>query len=481
MRTGSRKACCILLTVSALLTSCGILREVAEGLDEICSHETLRVTSDQVYSDEPARLCSRDSGECTSLAQALNTASLCATGQAVSLVADATYRMDRPITPHPSLRTKYTRVTREAGPTGLPVVDNTLTVLGNGAKIIREIDDSGELEEFASPFRFFYVEPAGSLTLSNLTLENGLVYIRGEGTSFPMLPGGITSRISGGAINNRGELSLLNVQLQGNRVFNPVLPADADFRYYAFDGGAVFNSGSLSMSGGRVHNNFSRRGSSINNTGTAQFQAVSFRGGFRAALINRRSGALSIHRSTIESAVWNYGDLQVTESLSRSLVGAYAGTAVIRNSTINEHYASVVCSGSSQLMLDSATIYGTRILESEIEIREGYGLKLEDECTVTLMNSVIAASENQDCSIPPSESITVNTSGTNMDSDGSCPGFTTVDSQLGALQDNGGPTLTRMPASTSPLVNAGGDDCPRRDQRLRPRTDGACDVGAVER
>ena len=68
-----------------------------------------------------------------------------------------------------------------------------------------------------------------------------------------------------------------------------------------------------------------------------------------------------------------------------------------------------------------------------------------------------------------------------MDSDGSCPGFTTVDSQLGALQDNGGPTLTRMPAATSPLVNAGGDDCPSRDQRLRPRTDGACDVGAVER
>lgn len=478
MRTGCCKACFSLLLVSTLLASCGIFRDVVEGLGEICSHETLRVTSDQVYSDEPARLCGRDSGECTSLAQALNTASLCATGQAVSLVADATYRMDRPITPHPSLRRKFTRVTREAGPIGLPVVDNTLTVRGNGAKIIREIDDSGELGEFASPFRFFYVEPEGNLTLGNLTLQNGLVYIRGEGTSFPLPPGGNLNRISGGAIHNRGELNLFDVQLLGNRVRSPLLPAGADFRYYAFYGGGVFNVGSLSMSGGRFYNNFAfRSGDSLYNTGSAQFDTVNFGG--VGALKNERRGALSIHRSTMGTAIWNDGNLWVMESLSHSVIAVYAGTGTIRNSTINQPYASAVCKGSSQLTLDSVTIYGTRVLEPES--REGYGLKLEDECTVTLMNTVIAASENQDCSIPSSESITVTILGTNMDSDGSCPGFTTVDSQLGALQDNGGPTLTRMPAPTSPLVNAGGDECPPRDQRLRPRIDGACDVGAVER
>ncbi|MDX1553401.1 MAG: choice-of-anchor Q domain-containing protein [Marinobacter sp.] len=488
MRIGSRTACFLLLGVSTLLGACGIIRDITEELGGICTPDTLRVTSDQVFSDDPARLCSRDSGECTSLAQALNTASLCATGQTVSLVADATYRMGRPITPHPSLRTKQLRVTRHAGPIGLPVVDTTLTVQGNGATIIREVDDSGELGEFTSPFRFFYVEPEGKLTLTNLTLQNGLVYIRGEGDSFPLPRGGNLTLISGGAIHNRGELSLFDVHLMGNRVRGPVPPVDAGFRYYASLGGAVFNSGTFSMSGGRAYDNTAFRGSdSFYNTGSAQFANVRFEGGrsIGHVLNNGPSGDLSIHRSTLASlnAISSSGDLLVSESLSHALIGVYGGTAVIRNSTVDQPYTGVACKqlhDAPTLTLDSVTIYGARDLEPTSSL-EGRGLKLAEQCTVTIKNTVIAASDTEDCSISSPGSATVTTSGTNMDSDGSCPGFTTVDSQLGELQDNGGPTLTRMPAAASPLVNAGGDDCPRTDQRLRPRTDGACDVGAVER
>lgn len=488
MRTGSRRACFLVLGVSTLLGACGIIRDIAEELGGICSPDTLRVTSDQVFSDDPARLCSRDSGECTSLAQALNTASLCATGQTVSLVADATYRMGRPITPHPSLRAKQRRLIRHVGPTGLPVVETTLAVQGNGATLIREVDATGELGEFASPFRFFYVEPEGKLTLRDLTLQNGLVYIRGERGSFPLPPGGDLIRISGGAIHSRGELNLFNVNLVGNRVGGPFPPADADFRYYGSLGGAVFNSGTFSMSGGRAYDNTAFRSSdSFYNTGSAQFANVRFEGGrsIGHVLNNGASGNLSIHRSTLASlnAIHSSGDLLVSESLSHALIGVYGGTAVIRNSTVDQPYTGVSCKqlhDAPTLTLDSVTIYGARDLEPTSS-PEGRGLKLAEQCTVTIKNTVIAASDNGDCFISSSGSPIVTTSGTNMDSDGSCPGFTTVDSQLGALQDNGGPTLTRLPEATSPLVNAGGDDCPSRDQRLRPRTDGACDVGAVER
>ena len=56
---------------------------------------------------------------------------------------------------------------------------------------------------------------------------------------------------------------------------------------------------------------------------------------------------------------------------------------------------------------------------------------------------------------------------------------------LGALADNGGPTLTHMPQPGSPAIDGGtGAGCPAADQRgvarTGPGTGSACDVGAVE-
>lgn len=53
------------------------------------------------------------------------------------------------------------------------------------------------------------------------------------------------------------------------------------------------------------------------------------------------------------------------------------------------------------------------------------------------------------------------------------------DAKLGPLQDNGGPTQTMMPASTSPVIGAG-KDCPELDQRGQPRSKTSCAAGAVE-
>jgi CSLREA domain-containing protein len=84
--------------------------------------------------------------------------------------------------------------------------------------------------------------------------------------------------------------------------------------------------------------------------------------------------------------------------------------------------------------------------------------------------------------------------GYNLSADASC-GFTAATDRqnatasLGALADNGGPTLTRLPAASSALVDAipigtAGlcDSSTPTDQRGQPRPSGTgCDIGAVER
>ncbi|MGO8999248.1 MAG: choice-of-anchor Q domain-containing protein [Polyangiaceae bacterium] len=58
-------------------------------------------------------------------------------------------------------------------------------------------------------------------------------------------------------------------------------------------------------------------------------------------------------------------------------------------------------------------------------------------------------------------------------------GITFADPQLGALADNGGPTLTMLPASTSPAAGIG-TGCPATDQRGVARAGSGCTAGAVE-
>ena len=56
-----------------------------------------------------------------------------------------------------------------------------------------------------------------------------------------------------------------------------------------------------------------------------------------------------------------------------------------------------------------------------------------------------------------------------------------IDPVLGALADNGGPTLTHGLLPGSPAINAGDDaDCPATDQRGAARPTAACDIGAYE-
>src|SRR5262249_25427963 len=94
------------------------------------------------------------------------------------------------------------------GPTGLPAITGkSVSIVGNGATIERDTS--------APAFRLFYVSggleiAAGHLTLTDLTLENGLAH---GGSGGAQAGGGAGM---GGAIYNQGTLDLVRVTLTAN-------------------------------------------------------------------------------------------------------------------------------------------------------------------------------------------------------------------------------------------------------------------------
>jgi hypothetical protein len=110
--------------------------------------------------------------------------------------------------------------------------------------------------------------------------------------------------------------------------------------------------------------------------------------------------------------------------------------------------------------------------------------------TLNLQNSIVADNVNEGCFLAPfgSGAVALNSLGNNVFTDGTCfpvgsdlvvaPGA----AGIGALADNGGPTLTHALQAGSPAINnASAAGCPATDQRGVARPQGAaCDVGAFE-
>jgi predicted outer membrane repeat protein len=114
--------------------------------------------------------------------------------------------------------------------------------------------------------------------------------------------------------------------------------------------------------------------------------------------------------------------------------------------------------------------------------------------TMTVTHSIIADNSGDDCGTTPLDlegggAIALTSDGHNLDTDGSCAldatDATVADVLLGALADNGGPTLTHLPLEGSPAIEGGlNPTCVVDvDQRGEPRPapdSPACDIGAVE-
>lgn len=169
-----------------------------------------------------------------------------------------------------------------------------------------------------------------------------------------------------------------------------------------------------------------------------------------------------------------------------------AETALVtfRNSTVSANRADLsgggVQAGASALPLipvqgvtvEFTTFRGNRAPQGgNVGARNG---------TVTIRTSVLVAAKGPSCTFAPAATLVAG--GYTFTDDAACAAAATdvvsaADPKLGPLADNGGPTRTHLPSSSSPLVGLGPlAACTQTlDQRGQPRPQGAaCEPGSVE-
>lgn len=309
------------------------------------------------------------------------------------------------------------------GNNGLPSITSSILINGNGATIRR----STAAQKAA--IRLFHVSAGGDLVLHNLILLDGMGMEPPDTTDLV--------RNSGGAVYNAGTLTVSSSRFTANRA--------------KLKGGAIYNAGTMTVTNTIFENNSTNIGNEYGESG--------------GAILN--TGSASLTSCTL---VGN------TASQAGGAIGN-SGTLMVTNSTLSGNSTTLgeIVSGAALLNSGTAEIAYTTITDN-IGVVSGAVWSAPD--TIQIRNSIIADNAPADCSYPASSPITE----ANLDSDGSCVGFTiTADPLLGPLADNGGPTLTHSLAPGSPARNAATGSCPAADQRGEPRPHGpACDLGAFE-
>jgi CSLREA domain-containing protein len=413
-------------------------------------------------------------------------------------------------------------------------IRNDLTIQGAGAEIT--VIDGNGLDRALDI-------PVGSLTveLNDLTVANGHVNV-----FF-----GSTSSVSGGGILNQSGSNLtLNRSIVRNNTVegedfgtgggiahvggtltlndsvvqeNASLPANN-----SCCGGiltaAVSQPTTVILNNSQAISNTAANGAGIASTATSNFStstvilndslvagnvASGHTGGIWATInagtVNAVT-ALTLNRSTVRD---NQAALQVGGISALGIPANNSGAIVTLNqSTISGNQASIGgglrVNGALEVTVSNSTLSGNvaastgggiytnrpvTLINSTLSGNSagdgGGGIYNDSAGVVTVRNSLVANSAGGDCAGGGSWS----TGGyPNLNSDGSCPGFTiTADPLLGPLQDNGGSTWTHALFAGSPALDAADDAiCAAPpvngvDQRGVSRSQGlACDIGAFE-
>jgi len=340
----------------------------------------------------------------------------------------------------------------------LPAVNTYITITGSGAAntIIQASDcnpitlkDSSNADCAAAAYRVFQVISGGNLTLDSLTVRHGNSADYGGGVcnagtltvTNSTFSGNSASYYGGGISNINGTLTVTNSTFSGNSA--------------SIIGGGIYNQGALTVTNSTFSENSATGGGGIYNNG---------------------SGTLTITNS---SFYWNFADDGGGNGTGGGVRNA--GTLTITNSSFFENsadYGGGVYNSGGTLTVTNSTFSGNSA---------SYGGGILNYSTTTLKNTIVANSTGGgDCY----GAITADAY--NLDSDGSCGGATqktSLEINLGALADNGGPTQTFALLPGSAAIDAGDDtvcdDNPgpnNLDQRGVTRVgNGAhCDIGAFE-
>jgi len=243
----------------------------------------------------------------------------------------------------------------------------------------------------------------------------------------------------------------------------------------------------------------------------------------RNGYINRRGGGIRVEGSTLE-----LNEVAVVDNISNNAehgdgggISVYDGGLGVQDCTISNNFASgegggIHLSYSSASLLNS-TISGNRatsggaigtlsddakniwlhymtVYDNKVT-KNGGGMQLERAFSVYLENSIVAGNDagNNGPDIF-GEIISDDYNLIGNTSDVTFTGTTThnildQDAELGALQNNGGPTFTHALLPSSPAIDAGNCINPLYDQRgqIRPidkpdvvNVADGCDIGAYE-
>ena len=332
----------------------------------------------------------------------------------------------------------------------LPVITGSVSIAGNGATITR----SG-----STAFRLFDVASTGSLSLSSVTLSNGLA----AGTA------------GGGAVFNHGPLSVTSTTFSGNTSTAT-----------GTSGGAINSSGPLTVSlstftgntaveGGGIFNESTSAAATITDTTFSGNTATTFGGG---AIVSA-DGTTNVARDT-------FSGNNATGTAGGGAIDNDA-TVNVTNSTFSGNTAGTNGGGAVQNFGTTAITWSTFSGNNS-----AFGANLHNDTTtgsLTVSETIVAngGGGGSNCSGTPA----IVDGGYNIDTGTSC-GFSTANHSkpstnpdLGPLASNGGPTQTMALASDSPAVNAvpvSVAGCSgSTDQRGVTRPQGiACDIGAYE-
>jgi predicted outer membrane repeat protein len=340
----------------------------------------------------------------------------------------------------------------------LPDITYPTTIQGPGAG---QISISGD---DAVPLFYTHGGADGiDVSISGLSLTDGL-------SQSP------ATRRNGGAIFNlNADLTVSNAVLSGNTALG-----DSTHDGY---GGAICTCtgyGSLTVVNSTFHGN------------TA--------GGSGGAIYSDNA-PLTIKGSTFDSnqAYYRGGAISDCCAAADSTIenSTVTGNSVIGDQTTesNSGYGGGVFSYASTLL----TIRGSTVADNDAGISGG-GVRVDDTATpITLQNTIVAnnttGDTGPDINGEFNSAFSLIEDGTDATITETVPGsdITGQDPQLSALADNGGPTETLLPATTSPVINKGSAFGLSSDQRAfcrpivfsgvpnssAPGADGS-DMGAVE-
>jgi hypothetical protein len=415
---------------------------------------------------------------------------------------------------------------------GLPTLHigtaySRLILNGNGATIARA--------EGAARFRFLSLDEFAVAQLHDLTFTNGAAP-HGHDTSTTnneycsiFIPGDCHAAVGpgqgGGAIYNRGTLTLDNVSFTGNVAGNGENGENGHDTTGGAggSGGAIDNRGTLTVTGGTFSGNRAGQGGTGGDDDT-RAGGNGGNGGDGGAITNYRQ--LTVAGATFtgnhaggpggpgvgwlgewgSSGEWGGGGaisgsgVTIRGSLFQGNVGGEGtggeggavavsgGPATVENSTFDANSSGsggAVAVYSGSLTVHSSTFTGNHDATTQRGADVGFadaGSSLSFTNSVMLDNGVGA-----DCAIGGRGAVSTiggstvysNESPQGIDVPGSdCRATSQGGFALGALLDNGGPTLSRMP--TGELLGAS-EECLASDQRGQSRPSTGCDVGAVER